>query len=458
MDKNKKVKNSLPPGNIMGTMSLNRLLLSMSIPMMISMMVQALYNIVDSIFVAQINENALTAVSLAFPVQALMFSVGIGTGVGINAFLSRSLGERNFDSVNKAATNGLFLVWLSSIAFMGIGFFGAELFFRSQTDSEEIVRYGRDYLSVVCIFSIAVFSQITFERLLASTGKTFYAMISQGIGAVANIILDPIMIFGLFGFPRMEVKGAAIATIFGQTLATLIALYFNLTKNHEVKLSFRGFRPDGRVIKSIYRVGLPSILMQSIGSVMTYGFNRILISFTATAAAVFGVYFRLQSFVFMPVFGLNNAMVPIIAFNYGAKQKTRIIKTIKLSLMYAVAIMVCGFILFELIPDKLLMMFNATAEMLSIGVTALRIIAIHFLLAGFCIVLISVFQALGDGLESLVVSFVRQLIVLLPAAWLLSRLGSVDMVWWSFPIAEVAALIISLILIKRMYDKKIKML
>jgi putative MATE family efflux protein len=339
-----------------------------------------------------------------------------------------------------------------------IGLFFAEPFFRSQTNIEEIVRYGRDYLSVVCIFSAAVFSQVTLERLLASTGKTFYAMISQSTGAVINIILDPIMIFGLFGFPKMEVRGAAVATVIGQAVAALIALYFNLTKNHEVTISFRGFRPDGAIIRNIYRVGIPSILMQSIGSIMTYGFNRILISFTESAAAVFGVYFRLQSFIFMPVFGLNNAMVPIVAFNYGARQKKRIVKTITLSIRYAVGIMILGALGFELFPGTLLMMFNASDGMLSIGIRALRIIAVHFPLAGFCVVFISVFQALGNGMESLFVSFARQLLVLLPAAWLLSLLGSVDMVWWSFPIAEAAALIISSVLIKRIYDKKIKFL
>jgi putative MATE family efflux protein len=455
---NTKNGTTVPPGNVMGTMPLNRLLLSMSIPMMISMMVQALYNIVDSIFVARIGENALTAVSLAFPVQILMISAGVGTGVGINAFLSRSLGERNFDQVNRTAVNGLFLVWASSLLFVIAGFFFTEPFFRSQTDSEEIVRYGKDYLFVVCVFSTAVFSQVTLERLLASTGKTFYSMISQGAGAIINIILDPIMIFGLFGFPGMGVRGAALATVTGQAAAALIALYFNLTKNHEIKLSFRGFRPDGAIIRNIYRVGIPSILMQSIGSIMTYGFNRILISFTGTAAAVFGVYFRLQSFIFMPVFGLNNAMVPIVAFNYGARQKERIVRTITLSIRYAAGIMLLGALTFELFPGALLTMFNASDEMLSIGTRALRIIAIHFLLAGFCVVFISVFQALGGGMESLFVSFSRQLLVLLPAAWLLSLSGSVDMVWWSFPIAESAALIISSILIKRLYDKKIKFL
>ena len=454
----KKNRAAISSGNVIGTMPLNRLLLSMSIPMMISMMVQALYNIVDSIFVARINENALTAVSLAFPVQILMISTGVGTGVGINAFLSRSLVERNFDHVNKAAANGLFLVWTSSLVFVIAGIFFAGFFFRSQTGIEEIIRYGKDYLFVICVFSAAVFSQVTLERLLASTVKTFYAMISQGTGALINIILDPIMIFGLFGFPRLEVRGAAIATVTGQAAAALIALYFNLTKNHEVRLSFRGFRPDGAIIRNIYRVGIPSILMQSIGSIMTYVFNRILISFTETAAAVFGVYFRLQSFIFMPVFGLNNAMVPIVAFNYGARQKERIVKTITLSIRYAVGIMLLGALTFELFPGALLTMFNAAGEMLSIGTKALRIIAIHFLLAGLCVVFISVFQALGSGIESLFVSFSRQLLVLLPAAWLLSLSGSVNMVLWSFPIAESAALIISSVFIKRIYDKKIKFL
>jgi putative MATE family efflux protein len=430
----------------------------MSIPMMISMMVQALYNIVDSIFVAQINEDALTAVSLAFPVQLLMFSFGIGTGVGINALLSRSLGERNFDAVKKAAVNGLFLVWITSIFFTVFGFLFAKRFFSSQTNSPAIIEYGRQYLSTVCVFSFAVYNQITFERLLTATGKTFYAMISQTAGAVTNIILDPIMIFGLFGVPQMGVGGAAIATVIGQTVAASIALFFNLKVNHEVKLSFKGFRPDGKIIKEIYAVGAPSILMQSVGSVMTYGLNHILLSFTATAAAVFGVYFRLQNFVFMPVFGLNNAMVPIIAFNYGARNKERIVKTIKLSVMYAVSIMVIGFLAFEAFPDKLLLLFNATEEMLAIGIKAMRIIAVHYLFAGFCIVFMSVFQAMGNGMVSLIVSVTRQLVVLLPAAWLLSLSGSVNAVWWAFPIAEGASLLISSLFIRRIYNRKIKTL
>ncbi|GHV80671.1 MATE family efflux transporter [Spirochaetia bacterium] len=442
--------------NMMGVMPENRLLLTMSIPMVISMTVQALYNIVDSIFVARLSESALTAVSLAFPIQNLMIAVGVGTGVGINAFLSRSLGERNFNAVNRSATNGLFLVWVSSVVFMLIGLFCSEWYFRTQTDIEEIIRYGREYMFVVCVFSMGIFNQVTFERLLTSTGKTFYAMVSQTAGAVTNIILDPIMIFGLFGFPRLEVLGAAIATVIGQSVGTLIALYFNLKKNHEINVSFRGFKPEGKIIKAIYAVGVPAILMAALGSVMTYGINRIILPFTATAAAVFGVYFRLQSFIFMPVFGLSNAMVPIIAFNYGAKKKKRITKTIKLSIIYAVSIMLLGLVIFHSFPGALLRMFNGAEEMMTIGRPALRIISLTFVFAGLCVVLLSVFQALGHGMKSLIVSFTRQIIVLLPVAWLMSLTGSLIAVWWAFPIAEIASLVLCLVFMKQVYDTQIR--
>ena len=442
----------------MGTRAINRLVLSMSVPMMISMLVQALYNIVDSIFVARLSEDALAAVSLAFPVQTLMISVGVGTGVGINAFLSKSLGEHNFEKVRKTAVNGLFLVWLSAAAFMISGFFLPESYFRFQTGSETIVRYGADYLFYICVFSLGIFTQITLERLLTSTGKTFYAMISQAAGAIINIILDPVMIFGLFGFPRMETAGAAIATVTGQFCAAVIALCFNLTKNREIRLSFEGFRPDAAIIAQIYRVGLPSIVMQSIGSVMVYGFNLILLGFSSTAAAVFGVYFKLQSIFFMPVFGLNTAIVPIVAFNYGARQRGRITAAIKTGLVYALVLMFAGTGIFELFPSALLGLFDASPNMLDIGTTALRIIAIHFPPAAFCIVFMSIFQALGNGVESLVVSVARQLVVLLPAAWLLSLSGNIDLVWWSFPAAEFFSLALSSILIKRVYRKKIRSL
>ncbi|MDR1961963.1 MAG: MATE family efflux transporter [Gracilibacteraceae bacterium] len=442
--------------NKMGAMPVGRLLFSMSLPMMISMLVQALYNIVDSIFVAQIAENALTALSLAFPVQNMMISVAVGLGVGINAFLSKSLGEKNSADVNKSATNGLALIWAGCAVFALAGFLLTDAFYRLQTDIEEIAVYGRDYLSIVCIFSVGLFCQIAFERLLTSTGRTFLAMITQSVGAIANIILDPIMIFGLFGFPALGVKGAAIATVISQILASALALYFNLRFNREISLSFRGFRPDGRAIRIIFSVGLPAILMMSIGSIMIYGLNRIIISFTATAVAVFGVYFRLQSFIFMPVFGLTNALVPILAYNYGARQKDRIVRTIRLSMICSVSIMTAGFIIFELFPDKLLMMFNATDAMLDVGITALRVISVSFLGAGFCVVAGSVFQAFGQGVESLIISVARQLIVLLPAAWLLSFSGSLDAVWWSFPIAEIVTVALSVYFMRRLYYQKIK--
>lgn len=440
----------------MGTRPVGRLLLSMSAPMMFSMMVQALYNIVDSIFVAQIGENALTAVTMAAPVQFLMIGIGIGTGVGINSLLSRSLGERNFEMVNKSAVNGLFLVWVSSAVFMILGWFLTDFYFRTQSDIEEILQYGKDYLLVVTLCSFVIFNQVTFERLLISTGKTFYSMISQGAGALTNIILDPIMIFGLFGFPRMGVKGAAIATVAGQLVGTSIALYYNFTKNHEIKISFRNFRPEWKIIRSIYSVGIPSILMQCIGSAMNYAINRILITFTPTAIAVFGVFFRVQSFIFMPVFGLNNAVVPIVAFNYGARNRKRIIKTIKLSLLYAGCIMFTGFILFQFFPGLLLRMFNATEEMMSIGIAAFKIVSLIYIFAGFCIVVGSVFQALGNGIESLFVAIGRQLVVLLPAAWFLSLTGNVNAIWWSFPIAECISLVLSIFFFWQTYMKKIK--
>ena len=445
-----------PSENRMGVAPVHKLLLSMSVPMVISMLVQALYNVVDSIFVAQISENALTAISLAFPIQSLMIAVGVGTGVGINSFLSRSLGEKRFDNVNKAAANGIFLAWVSCAVFMGVGAFGAAAFFRTQTDIREIVEHGQSYLSIICVFSFGMFNQITFERLLMSTGKSFYAMVSQSVGAVTNIVLDPIMIFGLLNFPKMGVAGAALATVIGQSAGALLAIYFNLRKNREIKFWEKKFRPNLMIIKRIYAVGLPSILMASLGSVMTYGLNRILISFTATAAAVFGVYFKLQSFVFMPIFGLNNGMVPILAYNFGAKKKDRITKTIKLAVMYAVGVMSLGIAGFQFYPDKLLALFNATEDMLAIGVPALRIISIHYAFAGFCIVFMSVFQALGNGMESLFIAVARQLILLLPMAWLLSLTGNVNAIWWSFPAAECLTLALSAALMKRVYSKRIK--
>jgi putative MATE family efflux protein len=440
----------------MGVMPVHKLLLNISIPMIISMIVQAFYNVVDSIFVARLGEDALTAVSLAFPVQVLIIGMGVGTGVGVNAMLSRSLGEKNADLVNKYALHGVLLSWASSAVFTVGGVFLSGMFFRTQTEIPGIVKYGDDYLYVVCVMSFAVFNQIMLERLLISTGKTFYSMISQVAGAVTNIILDPIMIFGLFGFPRMEVTGAALATVIGQTVGASLALFFNLRYNREITFRLKGFRPSASIIGKIYYVGLPSIVMSSLGSVMIYGLNLLLISFTSTATAVFGVYFKLQSFVFMPIFGLNSGMIPIIAYNYGARKRERVIETVKLSAVYAAAVMGAGTIVFNVFPRELLEMFNATPEMISLGVPALRIISAHFFFAAFCIISLSVFQALGSGSESLAVAVCRQWLLLMPIAWALSKTGDVNMIWWTFPITEAVTLMLCAFLMRRVFLKKIK--
>lgn len=428
--------------NKMGVMPVNKLLLSMSLPMMLSMLVQALYNIVDSIFVSQINEYALRAVSLAFPVQSLMIAFAVGTGVGINAFLSRTLGEKEFEKANTIAVNGIFLAAVSYAVFALVGIFLCRPFFNTQTDIPEVREYGVTYLTICCAVSLGVFMQTVFERLLQSTGKTFYTMITQGVGAVINLILDPILIFGYFGAPRMGVAGAATATVFGQIAATALAVFFNFKFNREIRISFRGFRPNGHLIAQIYKVGAPSIVVQAIGSVMTYGMNLILSAFGA-AQTVFGVYFKLQSFIFMPVFGLNNGMVPIIAYNYGAGKRERVIHTIKSSIIYGIGIMLAGLLVMEIFPAQLIGMFNATPELLKIGVPALRTICLSFLSAGFCIVVGSVFQALGNGFYSMIVSIARQLCVLLPVAKLLSLSGNVNLIWWAFPIAELISMMLT---------------
>lgn len=427
-------------------MPIGKLLFNMSLPMMISMLVQALYNIVDSIFVAKLSENALTAVSLAFPLQTLLIAVATGTGVGMNALLSRSLGEHKFKEANKIGVNAAFLYFLSYLVFLILGFTVVKPFYASQIKGAdaEIMEMGIEYLRTVMIFSFGLLAQIYFERLLTSTGKTLFSMTSQLCGALTNIILDPIMIFGLLGCPAMGVTGAAVATVIGQCVAAVVAFTCNYKFNTEIKIRFQGFRPDIKIIGTIYAIGVPSIIMQSIGSVMTYSMNRILIAFSSTATAVFGVYFKLQSFFFMPVFGLNNGITPIIAFNYGAQNRKRMIKTIKLSLITAFCLTFVGFLSFELIPQVLLGMFNASEDMLAIGIPALRIIGVHYLIAWFCIICGTVFQALGKAVYSMIVSILRQLVVLIPVAYLLSRIGGLHVVWWCFPIAEVASLVVSL--------------
>ena len=447
-----------PAENKMGVMPVNRLLFTMSLPMILSMLVQALYNIVDSIFVAQIGETALAAVSLAFPVQNLIIAVSVGTGVGVNALLSRSLGEKNQETANLAAVNGIFVFFLSYLLFAVFGLFFARMYFTVQTSNPEIIEQGTIYLSVCSIFSFGIFLEIALERIMQSTGRTIYNMITQGLGAIINIILDPILIFGLFGFPRMGILGAAVATVIGQIIAMLLLLYFNIRKNSDVNLNMRRFRPDTAIIAEIYRVGLPSIIMQSISSVMTFGVNKILLLFSETAVSVFGIYFKLQSFIFMPVFGLNNAMVPIVAYNYGAARKDRIMKTIRSSVTAAVVIMLAGLAIFQIFPEQLLYLFDASEHMMGIGVPALRIISLSFLFAGYCIVIGSVFQALGNGVYSLITSAARQLVCILPAAWLFASVFGLHAVWYAFPLAEIISVVLTTLLFRRIYQKKIQLL
>ena len=446
--------------NKMGTMPIRKLLISMSLPMMASMLVQALYNIVDSIFVARVSEAALTAVSISFPIQNLMIAFGVGIGVGVNALLSKSLGEGDQPRAQRIALQGIFIEVICCAIFILVGIFAMDLFFRGQTADAEIIALGKDYLSICCIFSVGLFAQLIFERLLQATGRTVLSMISQCAGALINIIFDPILIFGVswLGIPAMGVTGAAIATVFGQIVGGIVAIVLNVRRNRELDLRFRGFRPDGKLCGSILFIGIPSAIMGSIGSFMTYGVNKILFAFEEvgkTAAAVFGVYFKLQSFVFMPVFGLNNGMVPIVSYNYGAKRPDRITQTIRLSAIYAVAIMAAGVAVVQLIPDKLLLLFDASEQMLTIGVPALRIISTCFVFAGFSIVCSSVFQALGNSIFSMIMSITRQLAVLLPAAYILAHAFGLHAVWYAFAIAEFASLALSIIMLSHTYKKVI---
>lgn len=431
--------------NKMGVMPEGKLLITMSLPMIISMLVQALYNIVDSIFVARICEDALTAVSLAFPFQALVIAIAAGTGVGVNALVSRALGERDQAKANLVAKNGLFIYVISYIVVAILSALLVRPFYIWQTGSNEgaILEYGVSYLSIVMILSFGIFGQFIFERLLQATGRTFYTMISQGIGAIINIILDPILIFGLLGAPELGIKGAAIATIIGQIIAGSTACLFNIFKNTDIHITIKGFRPSGVIIRDIYKIAVPSIIMQSIGSVMTTGMNLILMGFSSTATAVFGVYFKLQSFFFMPMFGLNNGLIPIMAYNYGAKKKERMTKTLKYGYCFAFFFTAFGFLCFELIPGQLLQLFDASESMIEIGTTALRIIGIHYLIAWYCIITGSLFQAVGAAMYSLYVSVARQLVVLLPAAYILAKIGGLTAVWWSFPIAEIMSMMIT---------------
>lgn len=438
--------------NKMGYMPISKLLISMSLPIMISMLVQALYNIVDSIFVAQLGEEALTAVSLAFPVQSIMISVAVGTAVGLNSLISRKLGQKRQEEANQAATHGLILAFLSYIIFALFGLFGSKIYFHAFSNNPTVIDMGVRYISICTIFSIGVFLQITSERIMQSAGITIYNMITQLVGAIVNIILDPILIFGLFGVAKCGIAGAAIATVMGQIIAMVLSLYFNYRKNHDVRIKIKGFSFDLYLVGEIYRVGAPSIVMQSIGSIMTMGLN-IIIASSQAAISVLGVYFKLNSFIFMPVFGLTNGMIPICAYNFGAKKKERVLAAVKDSLIYAAVILTIGMMIFLAIPDKLLMLFNASPEMLRIGVPALRFISLSFPLAAVGIVLSSLYQALGEGIYSLIMSVCRQLVVILPLAYLLNKFFGLTMLWASFAIAEVISLVICLFLYQRCYKK-----
>ena len=443
-------------GNKMGFMSEGKLLMNMALPMIASMLVQALYNVVDSIFVSQVSESAVTALSLAFPIQNMQIGFAVGIGVGVNSLLSKSLGENNQEAANRTAGNGLVLMLIVTAIFMLFGIFGVRPYYEMQSDVRETVEGGIAYSRICCIMTVGVFLSILGERLLQSTGRTVYTMITQGTGAIINIILDPILIHGWFGAPAMGIAGAAVATVIGQWCSAGLVWFFNFRFNPEVQLGARYLRLEGKIVRQILTVGVPSIVMNGIGSVMTFGMNQILQNFTETATGVFGVYFKLQSFFFMPLFGLNNAAISIIAFNYGAKKPKRITKTLKIACSVAFGLMTVGFLAFQLFPDALLGLFNPSEAFLSIGRAALRTISWSFPVASFCIVLGASFQALGNGIYTTLTSLCRQMLVLLPVAYLLSLTGDVDKVWLSFLAAEIASAAATFYFFRRIYREKIQ--
>lgn len=442
--------------NKMGVMPVPKLLVNMALPMIISMLVQALYNIVDSIYVSQVSESAVTALSLAFPVQNMQIGFGVGIGVGVNSLLSKSLGEKNQDAADRAAGNGIFLVIISTVLFMLFGIFGARPYFTMQSQVAETVEGGIAYTQICCLFTAGIFVQILGERLLQATGRTVLTMIAQGVGAIVNIILDPIFIHGWFGMPKMGIAGAAVATVIGQWAGAALCIYLNLRHNPEVHIRLRNVKPVGHILGPVLAVGVPAIVMNAIGSIMNFGMNQILQGFQETATGVFGVYYKLQSFFFMPLFGLNNASISILAYNYGARKPKRIVQTLEVACAIAVGIMLAGLLVFQLAPGALLGMFHPSADFLAIGTSALRIISLHFPIAAFSIILSASFQALGNGIYSTIVSLCRQLLVLLPVAYLLSLTGNVHNVWWSFPVAEIVSLAVTAALFGRIYRQKIK--
>ena len=442
--------------NKMGVMPVGKLLVNMALPMIISMLVQALYNIVDSVYVSQVSESAVTALSLAFPVQNMQIGFAVGVGVGVNALLSQSLGRKDQESVNWAAGQGVFLALVATGLFMLFGFFGVRPYYTMQSTVAETVEGGIAYTSICCIFTVGVFIQVLCERLLQATGRAMQTMILQGTGAIINIILDPVFIHGWWGMPRMGVAGAAVATVIGQCTGAVLGIYLNLRHNPEVQLRVKFMKPNWKVIAPILEVGIPSVVMNGIGSVMNFGMNQILQGFNEVATGVFGIYYKLQSLFFMPLFGINNATISILAYNYGARKPKRIVHTLKLATAVAVCIMLVGLAVFQLFPQALLGIFNPTEEFLAIGVKALRILCLPFPVAAICISLGASFQALGKGSYSTIVSLCRQLIVLLPAAYLLSLTGDVNNVWWSFPIAEIMSALVTGLLFAKLYRQKVK--
>lgn len=442
--------------NKMGVMPVGKLLVNMALPMIISMLVQALYNIVDSVYVSQVSESAVTALSLAFPVQNMQIGFAVGVGVGVNALLSQSLGRKDQESVNWAAGQGVFLALVATGLFMLFGFFGVRPYYTMQSNVAETVEGGIAYTSICCIFTVGIFIQVLCERLLQATGRAMQTMILQGTGAIINIILDPVFIHGWWGMPKMGVAGAAVATVIGQCTGAVLGIYLNLRHNPEVQLRVKFMKPNWKVIAPILEVGIPSVVMNGIGSVMNFGMNQILQGFNEVATGVFGIYYKLQSLFFMPLFGINNATISILAYNYGARKPKRIVHTLKLATAVAVCIMLVGLAVFQLFPQALLGIFNPTEEFLAIGVKALRILCLPFPVAAICISLGASFQALGKGSYSTIVSLCRQLIVLLPAAYLLSLTGDVNNVWWSFPIAEVMSALVTGLLFAKLYRQKVK--
>lgn len=442
--------------NKMGVMPVGKLMVNMALPMIISMLVQALYNVVDSVYVSQVSESAVTALSLAFPVQNLQIGFAVGIGVGVNSLLSKSLGEKNQEAANRTAGNGLVLMLAATALFMLFGFFGVRPYYEMQSTVTETVEGGIAYSRICSVFTLGIFIEVLGERLLQATGRTVHTMISQSVGAIINIILDPILIHGWFGMPVMGIAGAAVATVIGQWIAAAVAVYFNFKYNPEVQFHLRYTKLDKQTVGSILTVGIPSVVMNGIGSVMNFGMNQILQGFTETATGVFGIYFKLQSFFFMPLFGINNATISIIAYNYGARKPDRILRTLKFTCISCLSLMILGLAVFQFFPEALLMIFNSSPEFLDIGRSALRIISWSFPVAAICIAISASFQALGNGMYSTITSLCRQMLVLLPAAYLLSLTGQVNNVWFAFVVAEVASAAATAFFYLRIYRQKIK--